>query len=279
MKTLLLILLLVSLLETSHAAKSHVCRPSSCGNIRNISFPFGLKHDPKHCSNPDYELACENNVTLVYLNSQKYEVKAINYSNFTVRVVDVSINNTNTCSFPNQSIYPYSFRGGYPYVMGRVYLHYDKRYAEVAVPINFMSCPNPLINSSFLTDTNDCAYRDGALNASNSSNSRHAYIKAGHMNASDVRDDMCRIDVIAMTSWEFEDLKNVSVSEIHESLLYGFELSWFWYPCSKCKRISSCYLGEDHTFTCESSYSTVIIGALLIYISHPPNRVHTLMFF
>ncbi|KAL8537975.1 hypothetical protein ACS0TY_000066 [Phlomoides rotata] len=266
MKTLLLILLLVSLLETSHAAKSHVCRPSACGNIRNISFPFRLKHDPKHCSNPDYELACENNVTLVYLNSQKYEVKAINYNNFTVRVVDVSINNTNTCSFPNQSIYPYSFRGGYPYVMGRVYLHYDKRYAEVAVPINFMSCPNPLINSSFLTDTNDCAYRDGALDASNSSNSRHTYIKAGHMNASDVRDDMCRIDVIAMTSWEFEDLKNVSVSEIHESLLYGFELSWFWYPCSKCKRISSCYLGEDDTFTCESSYSTVIIVVALVVV-------------
>ncbi|KAL8537951.1 hypothetical protein ACS0TY_000045 [Phlomoides rotata] len=94
--------------------------------------------------------------------------------------------------------------------------------------------------------------------------SRHTYIKAGHMKASDVRDDMCRIDVIAMTSWEFEDLKNVSVSEIHESLLYGFELSWFWYPCSKCKRMSYCYLGEDHTVTCGSSYSEVILIAIVV---------------
>ncbi|KAL8550886.1 hypothetical protein ACS0TY_000096 [Phlomoides rotata] len=80
------------------------CIASACGNIRNISFPFRLKNDPKHCGLPRYELSCENNATtIVYLNSYKYRVKAIDYVNGTMRVSDVSVNN-NTCSFPYFSL-------------------------------------------------------------------------------------------------------------------------------------------------------------------------------
>ncbi|KAL8550834.1 hypothetical protein ACS0TY_000059 [Phlomoides rotata] len=178
----LFILLLISLLETSHATKSNICSPSACGNIRNISFPFRLKHDPKHCGYPDYELACENNVTLLYLSSQKYKVKAINYHNFTIGLVDVSVNNTNTFSFPNSSTYPYNFTYDYPYSTGlwkQRYVGYIQDFPEIAVPINFMSCPQPLNYSSFFTDANNCANRDRVLDAS----SRHTYIKVGHMNA------------------------------------------------------------------------------------------------
>ncbi|KAL8457886.1 hypothetical protein ACS0TY_035663 [Phlomoides rotata] len=75
---------------------------------------------------------------------------------------------------------------------------YFVQYPEIAWPINFMSCPYRLHNSSSFTQTNDCA---PVLD------SRHTYIKAGHMNASDVG-DMCRIEVIVMTSWKFEDVKN-----------------------------------------------------------------------
>ncbi|KAG6416119.1 hypothetical protein SASPL_123543 [Salvia splendens] len=41
---------------------------SSCGIIRDISYPFRLITDPSHRSN---ELTCEHNVTFVYLNSIK----------------------------------------------------------------------------------------------------------------------------------------------------------------------------------------------------------------
>ncbi|KAL8550832.1 hypothetical protein ACS0TY_000057 [Phlomoides rotata] len=241
----LFILLLISL-QTSDALNSHICSSSSCGIIPNISFPFRFKHHPKHCGYPDYELACENNVTLLYLSSQKYKVKAINYHNFTIGLVDVSVNNTNTFSFPNSSPYPYNFNHGYPYSTGLMKRSYIRDFPEIAVPINFMSCPQPLNNSSLYTDANDCAHRDRVLDAS----SRHTYIKVGHMNASGVR-DMCRIDMIVMTSWKFEDLKNVSISEIYQSLLYGFELSWLLYPCSKCRDRSSCSLDEDHAIDCE----------------------------
>lgn len=259
-------LLLISLVQTSLAIMNppHVCSPSSCGTIRNISFPFRLKNDPKHCGYSDYELACENNVTLLYLNSQqKYKVKAINYHNFTIRLVDVSVNN-DTCSFPNCSLYRHNFSHDYPYG--------TERYQYINYPINFMSCPHPLNNSSFFTDTNACANREKVLDASNSLSSRRIYIKVGHMNASDVT-DMCRIDHIVMTSWKFKDVKNVSVSEIHDSLLYGFQLSWITYPCRKCKDKTYCSLHKDHTADCgierELIFAAVVvlmIGALLIFV-------------
>ncbi|KAL8495301.1 hypothetical protein ACS0TY_019452 [Phlomoides rotata] len=278
----LFILLLISLLQTSLAINNpHICSPSSCGNILNISFPFRLKHDPKHCGDPKYELSCKNNVTFLHLHSQAYDpesitypfrpkydpkyelykVKAINYDNFTIRLVDVSINN-NTCSVPDHSLYPYNFSDGYPYSIGkyRDFLTISQDFPDIAWPINYMSCPYSLSNSSFFTETNDCVL--------NSSNSRHTYIKVGHMNASDVR-YKCRVDQILMTSWKFEDLRNISLSEIHHSLLYGFELSWIRYPCSKCKVTSSCELDKDHTAICavEVVIPWILIVATVVFFN------------
>ncbi|KAL1553109.1 LEAF RUST 10 DISEASE-RESISTANCE LOCUS RECEPTOR-LIKE PROTEIN KINASE-like 2.7 [Salvia divinorum] len=210
--SLLLILSLHSLFESCDA----ICTPSSCGIFPNISSPFRLKGDPKHCGDRRYELACENNVTSISLLSHKYYVKAINYTNYnyyyspTMRLVDASINNDDICSFPTFSFYAYHFTYRDP---NR--LPYMENYN--ALPINFISCPRPLTNSSLFTDiTTHCA--------SNSSRHRYAYIKVGRMKVSEMP-YTCGVDLIAMTSWyNFKDLSNVSLSEIHESLLYGFEL-------------------------------------------------------
>ncbi|XP_057798680.1 LEAF RUST 10 DISEASE-RESISTANCE LOCUS RECEPTOR-LIKE PROTEIN KINASE-like 2.3 [Salvia miltiorrhiza] len=234
-------LLILSLLHNLFQTGEANCTPSACGIIRNISSPFRLKGDPSNCGDGRFELACENNVTSISLNSHKYYVKAINYSNdghydtSTIRLVDASINNRNICSFPTLSIDTYNFT--------RYYYHNPHSISNYQIPINvssypydykpfpsinFISCPNPLTNSSLFTDiTTQCA--------SNSSHPRYAYIKVGHMNTSELP-HLCELEVIVMTSWHFKDLNNVSLSEIHHSLLYGFELMvcgsystmWWW---------------------------------------------------
>ncbi|XP_057798657.1 rust resistance kinase Lr10-like [Salvia miltiorrhiza] len=208
--SLFILSLLHNLFQTCNA--NSYCSPSACGIFPNISSPFHLKGDPSNCGDRRVELACENNVTSIYLNSHKYYVKAINYSNAAIRLVDASINNDDICSFPTVSLYQRPLPCSIP------------RYSTS--PINFVNCPNPLANSSLFTDiTNHCA--------SNSSlpTPRYAYIKVGHMNASELP-HRCAVHLIVLTSWHFKDLKNVvSLSEIHQSLLYGFELvvcpSWF----------------------------------------------------
>ncbi|KAL1553111.1 LEAF RUST 10 DISEASE-RESISTANCE LOCUS RECEPTOR-LIKE PROTEIN KINASE-like 2.5 [Salvia divinorum] len=211
--SLLLILSLHSLFESCDA----ICTPSSCGIFPNISSPFRLSSDPKNCGDPRFELACENNVTSIALHSHRYYVKAIKYTNNdyyadpTIRLVDASINNDDICSFPTYSLYAYHFTSDNPNS-----LPYMENYNTL--PINFISCPNPLRNSSLFTNVSSHC-------ASDSSHHRYAYIKVGHMNASEVP-YTCGADLIAMTSWhKFKDLNNASLSEIHESLLYGFKLT------------------------------------------------------
>ncbi|WVY90639.1 hypothetical protein V8G54_036153 [Vigna mungo] len=83
------------------------CSPSSCGKITNISYPFRLKGDPKVCGR--YELSCENNITVLSLLSGTFHVEAINYNNFTIRVVDPGLQPTNCSSLPRYSLSPYNF--------------------------------------------------------------------------------------------------------------------------------------------------------------------------
>lgn len=43
--------------------------------------------------------------------------------------------------------------------------------------------------------------------------------------------EMCTMDVMVMTSWEFKDSNDVSYEEIHNSELYGFQLFF----CPQCR--------------------------------------------
>ncbi|KAL0409505.1 UNVERIFIED_CONTAM: hypothetical protein Sradi_1884900 [Sesamum radiatum] len=224
-------------LHTSYGELNHQCPPSSCGSIRNISNPFRLKNDPKHCGNPIYELECENNTTSVYLNSHRYLVKAINYSNYTIRLVDAGITN-DSCSFPQYSLGSYHFQRGYPYEP-RTPRNATDPFAgsnQITWSITFMSCPYPVNNSLFL-EVDHCAKRNYSFMGS-TSDRRRTYIKFGRLNGSYVM-DMCKIEGIVMSSLPVKDEKSLSLSEIHSSLLYGFELSWFNALCGgKCR----CYL-------------------------------------
>ncbi|KAG6391194.1 hypothetical protein SASPL_148947 [Salvia splendens] len=134
------------LILSLHSADAKECSPcSACGAIRNISFPFRLKSDPTHCGSSEFELTCENNVTFLYLHSIKFYVKDIDYDSYAIRVVDASFNNDTICSFPITSSDSYKFTpASYsPYILDP--------FGEL-LPVNLISCPNPVLNSSHFTD-------------------------------------------------------------------------------------------------------------------------------
>jgi len=82
--------------KSSSSSSSKCC--SSCGNLPDISYPFCLKDDPKGCGQKQFELACENNRTILNLLVGKYYALDINYDNRTIRVVDVRIDQRNCSS-------------------------------------------------------------------------------------------------------------------------------------------------------------------------------------
>lgn len=174
-RTILVVMILMFLLHQICATNNEQeqnCPPSSCGKIFNISYPFRLKGDPKGCGDNRYELTCENNVAVLYLYSGKYNVQAINYNNFTIRVVDTGLQQSNCSSLPhyflsrsNFSHYtdtdpddysPYLEIGNqtYPYSSGDILFKY----------IVFLNCTHRVQHNRKYVDTAPCFNNHGRLN-------------------------------------------------------------------------------------------------------------------
>ncbi|KAL5761178.1 hypothetical protein ACOSQ2_020016 [Xanthoceras sorbifolium] len=86
-----------------HKYNQQVICLSSCGDIKNISYPFRLKSDPAGCGDPDYELSCQSNKTILEFHSGKYYVKKISYNAKITRVVDVNLAG-GSCGLPYKSL-------------------------------------------------------------------------------------------------------------------------------------------------------------------------------
>ncbi|KAK4711516.1 hypothetical protein R3W88_006029 [Solanum pinnatisectum] len=204
------ILIFLHISQTCNAwnLKSKHCIPSACGHIRDISYPFRLNTDPKHCGFSEAELACEGNKTIISLFSKNFYVQAINYDNQTIRLVDPTLQNADMCSLilpPHLTSHHYNSTHFRLYYNGS-----ENSIKRAAEPIFMFNCPFAI--NTFL-EISGCKL------------SRYTYLKIGEMNASEVSDG-CRVQLICLTSWPNikEAENNISLSDFHRAITYGFEL-------------------------------------------------------
>ncbi|TYH86452.1 hypothetical protein ES332_D01G044000v1 [Gossypium tomentosum] len=81
------------------------CGSTFCGNL-NISFPFRFKNQPPQCGLYDFELVCENNNRTTFVAREgKFFVQLIFYENYTIQVVDTSLDTDDCNSLPLSSLY------------------------------------------------------------------------------------------------------------------------------------------------------------------------------
>ena len=83
-----------------------------------------------------------------------------------------------------------------------------------------MSCEKP-VNSPLYLDTSTCNYNDKSSAISDSK--RYRYLKVGITNASQV-EESCKVEKMFRTSWPRGDDSNISCKDVHNELVYGFEL-------------------------------------------------------
>ncbi|XP_040363850.1 rust resistance kinase Lr10 isoform X2 [Rosa chinensis] len=191
------------------------CVPSSCGHIHNISYPFRLKDDPQHCGESLYTLYCENNVTILHLQrlhlpSAKFYVQAINYNNRTIRAVDPGIQKDNCSSIPS---YPIS---------GTVINENPYFVPEETFPLYFLKCRNS-VNSFLYVDTAPC-FND--MEATSSSQPKtYGYVKVKEVEMGDLKAG-CSIE--RMTLVFLSEDWDASYKYIHNALVYGFELRFYY---------------------------------------------------
>ncbi|KAI8551179.1 hypothetical protein RHMOL_Rhmol06G0165100 [Rhododendron molle] len=274
-KTHSLLLLLLALFLGNCCAQTSPNCVSVCGNIHNISHPFRLKEDPENCGNKKYELECEHDRLVLYLNSSaKYYVHAINYDNYTIRLVDVGLKQGSCSSLPlhslsdlnfstyddkNQYSLDYPSRASYPSVSSFIFYYSDHPFPwDVAVAL-WVDCEKP-VKSRFYTESNTSASSciDKATSSSSSSSlssgekRRYSYFLFGSLKLKDVA-DQCKIDEIRITTlWLPADKSqaNISYSDFHSKLEHGFELSWLSFLCEQCpERLAYCEIGSNYTNT------------------------------
>lgn len=222
---------------------NHHCSPSSCGKIHNISYPFRLKDDPKHCGNERYTLSCENNNTILYLYSGKYNVETINYNNYTIRLVDSNFLKGNCSFIPLYSLTHSNFSYSDPYSTV-LYRQTSPSILLLETRI-FMTCENP-VNSPLYIDTAPCI---------TTKRQHYSYVMVPGNLTVDRMEDSCRIELVVMSSWMRKNKKKNTTSsymDIHNELVYGFELSWL---NSFLKKVPGpydhCYLNDrDNGVTC-----------------------------
>ncbi|KAK2453232.1 LEAF RUST 10 DISEASE-RESISTANCE LOCUS RECEPTOR-LIKE PROTEIN KINASE 2.1 [Trifolium repens] len=204
--------------------KKHTCRPSSCGEISNIRYPFRLEDDPIHCGDSRYELSCENNVPILNLYSGKYYVQAINYNNFTIRVVDPGVQQDDCSSLPRYFLSGFDFCD--TYAMGKeictdpyrakqnLYLDDELLFKYIV----YLNCSHQVTNNHKYVNTSSC------LNSN--SKGYYIYAMAGDLIIQDLQVG-CHVKLVAPTSWLGLERKHViSYNEMHKALVYGFEISW-----------------------------------------------------
>ncbi|CAK9149721.1 unnamed protein product, partial [Ilex paraguariensis] len=210
---------------------------SSCGSIRNISYPFRLKGDPPSCGDSDYELACENNVTILEFHSGKYYVKQISYEMRTIRVVDVNFSN-GTCNLPYKSV-------SFEEVEGDI--RYQGRFLQTYA--SFMNCS---------TIISDPAYRRLPCLGGNG-NTTHFYVIYNSFRLSDLP-SVC--DFVSTTPLAFSNVRHPSYEAILSLLESGFVLEWS-VECRDCLLSNStCAISTyelPFNYHCSKSDSVVLI--------------------
>jgi len=244
----------------------HACAPSSCGKITNITHPFRLNGDPDHCGDNRYELTCENNVTVLSLYSGKYHVQAINYNNFTIRVVDPGVRQSNCSSIPRYFLSRSNFSDTYDYInMDKdAYQSGQRRVSDQPIYFNnrrwnvvrsnpvyehvvFMNCNHSVSDNGKYVDTASCV---------NWQSKGYTYAIAGDLISEDLEVG-CNVALVTPTSWWGLHTPQYSYSEMHKALAYGFEISWMNRACQDiCVNSmgSSCILDTSGRVDCSNCH-------------------------
>nr|KJB12868.1 hypothetical protein B456_002G041500 [Gossypium raimondii] len=215
------------------------CGSTFCGNL-NISFPFRLKDQPPQCGHYGFEFECENNNRTILVDKEgKFSIQQIFYENYTIRMVDASLDTDDCNSLPLSSVYYYFH---YPELLSFSLsssssnnYYYNKYYYDGRLEVNIiyvMNCTKP-IKSSLYIEASRCTIKS---NTSSSLPTSHFYFLNGNTRPSDIN-QACTIE--AEVPIMIDNILGMSTLDIYKKLLVGFWVEW-----DRCD-YQSCYYYQN----------------------------------
>ena len=178
---------------------------------------------PQHnLSFPTHNLPVDSvHVNSLGPESQRYYLQAINYNNYTIRLVDPDIQKDDFCSIPSNSL-----------------CHLDSWPNSIYETVIFFTCDSPVLNSSYI-DASPCIF--------NVLFHRNVpvpiQLKAIPLLVLRLPWSLCWIEQTSLITKGHSN-KKLTSNDIHNLLVYGFELSWM--QSFATRHQSSCYVdGEE----------------------------------
>ncbi|KAF7132612.1 hypothetical protein RHSIM_Rhsim09G0156600 [Rhododendron simsii] len=239
-KTLLLLLLLRFSVTCSYGNQNQQFF-NSCGDI-NISFPFHLQGDPSYtCNDNAYTLVCDgNNRTVLNLPSRKYYVQSINYTDYSIHLVDVvGIQTNDICS-------PF-------HLFSSTFLNFKWREGGLYSTwswVVLLRCENPVHSPIYINTTGHC-------NSTRGDPGNYGYysyaVAARDISVLDVPDS-CLLEAFYPSSSQLirQRGSNLSSLDFIKELEYGFEVDFGTINiCNDCRKRASCF-GDSVTAVCSN---------------------------
>lgn len=143
-KALLPLLLMITFIfneKSSSAVLDHahnlLHNSSSCGDVRNITFPFRLEVE-SDCGLDlsSYRLCCKKNRTMLRINREDYHVQAINYHNYTIRISSSNVEKRNCSSIPSSSLSSRDI----PWIFSVEKTYTSRSNPKIPEALNFLTC-------------------------------------------------------------------------------------------------------------------------------------------
>ncbi|KAL3715087.1 hypothetical protein ACJRO7_006907 [Eucalyptus globulus] len=223
----LLLILIIQAGISCYARNNHRCA-SSCGEVDNIRYPFRLKDDPKDCGDSRYELACEDNRTVLSLFGGRYHVKSIYpdsdegsiYSDYgNINAVDVGLRKSDCSSLPLHQLTRSNFSDE------------DDGWNVLHGPtVTIVSCSKQVRSNSYIS-TEPYIVTEGY----------HSYAVifalASHI------EDFCTITTSIYAAYDYSwypENRTISYNDIHNAMADGFNIR---YSPPQEKAYKFCFLG------------------------------------
>ena len=192
-----------------------------------------------------------SNTTFVQLYNGTYRVKAINYNNYTICLVDPGIQEGNCSSLPHYLLSRSNFTDTYndsidyyyspdPYLATMFYMQLTFDH------VVYVKCRDPVRDNAWYVDTSPCLDWE-------SRGGGYVYAVVGDLSASQLKSG-CHVKWVATMAIGRESMvggggrmTRTSYSEIHSVISYGFEVTWWQGACVdfKCPTDQTCYFDRE----------------------------------
>lgn len=208
-------------------SKFVACAPRSCGNVRNINYPFWIHGEQdSFCGYPNFEITCKDNSPVLSISDDNYIIKDISYPNSSFTVVNGAVYEE-SCPIPLQNTTLHRT----PFILSSDNIDFTFFYnctKQPDYPTYPVSCAS---NASF--------------------HSFAVFHKEVIEFGSNYSIDLCQYFVDAPVYMDkYGNFSSLLKTKYTEILKAGFVLNWTAHSCNKCESSGGRCGYENRDFIC-----------------------------